>query len=134
MKIVRLLKDTQAELQKELYDDKAVHEMLTCWCETNKKEKTEAIELGEATSKQLESSMDEATAKIMELKEKRKTTMEEIDTNHAALMDSSALRMKESKAAQAENTDLKEAAMACQQAVTVLSKHHPDFAQLSLEE
>merc|ERR1719379_2942333 len=65
-KVVRLLKDMGAELQKELDDDKQVHEMLTCWCETNSKEKTEAIELGEETSTQLVSSMDESAAKVAE--------------------------------------------------------------------
>jgi len=32
MKVVRLLQDMQAQLQKELDDDKAVHELLSCWC------------------------------------------------------------------------------------------------------
>merc|ERR1719386_691891 len=57
-KVVRMLKDMQDELNKELEDDKAVFEMLTCWCETNEKEKTQAIADGEAS------------AKIKELKEK----------------------------------------------------------------
>jgi len=39
MKVVRMLQDMATELQKELEDDKQVHEMLTCWCETNEKEK-----------------------------------------------------------------------------------------------
>merc|ERR1719337_734583 len=36
----------QAELQKELEDDKAVYEMLACWCSTNEKEKTQALRWG----------------------------------------------------------------------------------------
>jgi hypothetical protein len=39
MKIVRMLQDMQTELQKELEDDKAVHDMLGCWCKTNEQEK-----------------------------------------------------------------------------------------------
>merc|ERR1711971_1082829 len=105
-KIADLEKST--ELQKELDDDKAVHEMLTCWCKTNNKEKTQAIALGEETSTQLQSNMDEATAKILELKEKRTATLAEVDANHAALSEASSLRMKESKDSQAEETDLKE--------------------------
>jgi outer membrane lipoprotein-sorting protein len=31
MKVVRLLEDMSSELNKELEDDKAVHEMLDCW-------------------------------------------------------------------------------------------------------
>ncbi len=38
MKIVRILEDMKVELNKELEDDKAVHEMMDCWCSTNEKE------------------------------------------------------------------------------------------------
>merc|ERR1719235_2466836 len=69
-KVVRMLKDMLAELNKELEDDKAVYEMLTCWCETNEKEKTKAIEEGEAKIAQLEADIGEDMAKIKELKEK----------------------------------------------------------------
>merc|ERR1719274_270166 len=69
-KVVRMLKDMQAELNKELEDDKAVFEMLTCWCETNEKEKTAAIEAGEANIAPLEGEIGEDAAKMRELKEK----------------------------------------------------------------
>merc|ERR1719395_443877 len=69
-KVVRMLKDMQDELNKELEDDKAVFDMLTCWCETNEKEKTKAIAEGEAKAAQLEAELGEAAAKIKELKEK----------------------------------------------------------------
>jgi hypothetical protein len=130
MRVVRMLQDMQVELQKELDDDKAVHEMLTCWCKTNDREKTEAIELGNAKIDQLKSTMDEATAKMIELKEKRKQTMDEINSDHKALTDANELRIKENKAFQASETDLIEAVMACKQAVTVLGKHHADLAQV----
>eukprot|EP00928_Gymnodinium_smaydae_P070346 TRINITY_DN5419_c0_g1_i1.p1 TRINITY_DN5419_c0_g1~~TRINITY_DN5419_c0_g1_i1.p1 ORF type:complete len:689 (-),score=238.79 TRINITY_DN5419_c0_g1_i1:64-2130(-) len=130
MKVVRLLQDMKVELQRELDDDKAVHEKLSCWCSTNDQEKSQAIEMGEAKSAQLSSDMDAATAKMMELKEKRASTLQEVDNDHAALTKASALRMKESKAFQAEETDLLEAVAACKQAVVALSKHHPDLAQL----
>jgi hypothetical protein len=113
IKVVRLLEDMSVELQKELDDDKRVHEMKTCWCSTNEKEKTQAIELGEATIAQMESTMDAATAKVLELKEKRKATMDEINADHAALSTASELRMKESQAFQGEETDMIEAVKAC---------------------
>merc|ERR1719298_121873 len=69
-KVVRMLKDMQDELNKELEDDKAVYEMLTCWCETNEKEKTKAIAEGEANAARLEGELGEAAAKIKELKGK----------------------------------------------------------------
>jgi len=130
MKVVRMLQDMATELQKELEDDKQVHEMLTCWCETNEKEKTAAIEMGTQKIDQLKASMDEAIAKITAMKEKRAATMDEINADHKSLTEANALRMKENKEYQAASSDLMEAVAAAKQAVVVLSKHNPDFAQV----
>merc|ERR1719215_232711 len=79
MKVVRLLQDMQAELQKDLDDDKAVHEQLDCWCKTNDKEKTAAIATGEANEARLEAYLGEAAAKMAELKTKRDATLDEVN-------------------------------------------------------
>jgi len=130
MKVVRMLEDMQTELQQELKDDKEVHETLSCWCETNRKEKTQAIDMANQKIAQLEAAIGEAMAKLKELKEKRTSTLAEVDADHAALMEASALRMKENKAFQAAETDLIEAVQASKQAIVALSKHHPELAQL----
>merc|ERR1719401_3102339 len=130
MKVVRLLQDMSVELQKELDDDKQVHEMLGCWCDTNDKEKTKAIEVGNAKISQLQASMDENVATMLGLKEKRKATMDEINSDHATLVKAEELRIKESKAFQGEETDMLEAVAACKQAIVVLGKHNPGLAQL----
>merc|ERR1719456_813850 len=69
MKVVRLLQDTKAELEKELEDDKAVYELMTCWCNSNDKEKAAAIEAGKAKIAELESSMGADAARLSELKQ-----------------------------------------------------------------
>uniref|UniRef100_A0A7S1LKS7 Uncharacterized protein n=1 Tax=Alexandrium catenella TaxID=2925 RepID=A0A7S1LKS7_ALECA len=130
MKVVRLLKDMQAELQKDLDDDKAVHEKLSCWCSDNDKEKTQAIETGTQRSEQLKATMDEATAKILELKAKRKSTMEEMYSDQKALGTATALRMKENQGFHMTETSLLDAISAAKQAIVVLSEHHPELAQL----
>mmetsp|Transcript_19988 Transcript_19988/g.45543 ORF Transcript_19988/g.45543 Transcript_19988/m.45543 type:complete len:678 (+) Transcript_19988:59-2092(+) len=130
MKVVRLLQDMKAELQKSLDDDKAVHEMLTCWCGSNDKEKTQAIDLGEQKVTQLQSTMDEATAKILDLKTKRKSTQEEQYADEKALKDARALRMKENQAFHSEEMDLQEAIAAAKGAIVALSAQHPELAQL----
>mmetsp|Transcript_22497 Transcript_22497/g.52313 ORF Transcript_22497/g.52313 Transcript_22497/m.52313 type:complete len:701 (-) Transcript_22497:25-2127(-) len=130
MKVVRLLQDMKAELENELADDKAVHEKLSCWCSNNEKEKSEAIELANSRIGQLESSMDETTAHIAELKAKRASTMEELQNDHAALKKASALRIKEAKEFHEQELYLLDAIDACKQAIVVLSKHHPELAQL----
>merc|ERR1719281_939231 len=86
----------KAELETEMEDDKEVYEKITCWCETGMKEKTKAIEEGEATIAQLESSIEEYTAKLAELGELLKSTKDEKNKDFEALNKASAMRMKES--------------------------------------
>jgi len=130
MKVVRLLKDMETELIKDLEDDKKVHEMLDCWCKTNREEKTAAIELGEAKQAQLEAFLGEAAAKMAEIKAKRDAAQDEVDKDWAALNEAKALRMKDNKAFHDEEMYLQETIDAAQQAVIVLSKHHPELAQV----
>lgn len=130
MKVVRMLQDMKVELNHELEDDKAVHEMLDCWCTTNEKEKTKAIELAEARIAELESLLGETLARIKELKSKRKATQEEQYADQKALDEAEEVRMKENKAFQETETDLLQAIDATKNAIIVLSKHHPDFAQV----
>merc|ERR1719331_830171 len=78
---------------------------------------------------QLESSMGSSAARISELKEKRKETLDEVNADHKALMDATAMRMKENKEFQASETDYLEAIAAASNAITVLGKHN-SLAQL----
>jgi hypothetical protein len=130
MKVVRLLKDMETELINDLEDDKKVHEMLDCWCKQNREEKTAAIELGEEKQSQLEAFLGEAAAKMAEIKSKRDATQDEVDKDWAALNEAKALRMKDNKAFHDEEMYLQQTIDAAQQAVVVLSKHHPELAQI----
>jgi len=130
MKVVRLLKDMETELINDLEDDRKVHEMLDCWCKTNREEKTAAIELGEAKQSQLEAFLGEAAAKMAEIKAKRDAAQDEVDKDWAALNEAKALRMKDNKAFHDEEMYLQQTIDAAQQAVIVLSKHHPELAQV----
>jgi chromosome segregation ATPase len=130
MKVVRLLQDTKAELEKELDDDKAVYELMTCWCNSNDQEKAAAIDAGKAKIAELESSMGADAAKIAELKAKRKETLDEVNADHKALSDATGMRMKENKEFQASETDYLEAIDAAKNAIVVLGKHNPSLTQL----
>merc|ERR1719440_2123578 len=103
---------------------------MTCWCNSNDKDKEAAIEAGKAKIAQLEASMGAGAAKISELKAKRKETLDEVNADHKALMDATALRMKENKEFQAEETDYLEAIDAAKNAIIVLGKHNPSLAQV----
>merc|ERR1740115_457292 len=130
MKVVRLLQDTKAELEKELDDDKAVFALMTCWCNSNDQEKAAAIAAGKAKIAELESSMGAGAAKIAGLKEKRAETLAEVNADHKALSDATGMRMKENKEFQASETDYIEAISASKNAIVVLGKHNPSLAQL----
>jgi len=130
MKVVRMLQDMKAELEKELADDKSVHELLDCWCKTNDQEKTKAIEVATANIAQLEASLSAAAAKVRELKAKRKATMDDMYAGQKALGEAQQIRMEENKAFHSEETDLLEAVAACKGALVTLSKHHADLAQV----
>merc|ERR1719310_616242 len=103
---------------------------MTCWCNSNDKEKTAAIEAGKAKIAELESSMGASAARIAELKAKRKETLDEVNADHKALTEASAMRMKENKEFQASETDYLEAIDAAKNAIIVLGKHNPSLAQL----
>merc|ERR1719191_1378177 len=124
MQVVRLLQDTKAELEKELEDDKAVYEMMTCWCNSNDQEKVAAIEAGKAKIAELESSMGADAAKIAELKAKRKENQEEMYADQKSLGEATEERMKQNKAFQASETDYIEAIDAAGNAIVVLGEHN----------
>merc|ERR1719387_3253600 len=119
------------ELEAEAKDDEEVYEQLTCWCETNRKEKEAAIETGKAKIEQLESSIEELTAKIAELTEHYNGQRGEMYKNDKAKKDATGMRMKEGQEFHKEETDLINAINACKHAITVLSKHHPELLQLT---
>lgn len=129
-KVIKLLRDMKSQLEAEAKDDQEVYEQLTCWCKTNRKEKTAAIELAVQRIAQLEASMGEDAAKIQQLKGKVKAQRMENRKNQKALDEATELRMKERKAFHEEEKDAIATIDACKQAIVVLSKHHPELAQL----
>jgi len=130
MKVVRMLEDMKDELNKDLEDDRAVHEMMDCWCNTNEKEKTKAIELGTARVGELEALLGETLARIKGLKSKRKATQEDQYKDQASLDQAEELRLKENKEFHGTETDLLGAIDATKAAIVVLSKHNPTLAQI----
>jgi len=129
-KVINLLKDMQAQLQKEQKEDEEVYEKVACWCETNDKEKTAAIEEAEARITDLTSTIEEMTAQSARLNTEIKNLEAEIAKNQEALAKATAIRQKELAEFNAEEKDMLQSIGALKSAVTVLSKHHSSFAQV----
>merc|ERR1719253_2345728 len=127
-KVINLLKDMQATMEKEQEEDEEVYEKVACWCETNDKEKTQAIADAEARITDLTSTIEEATAQSARLNTEIKNLEAEIAKNQEALDKATALRQKELAEFNGEEKDMLQSIGALKSAVTVLSKHN-SFAQ-----
>merc|ERR1719174_1340346 len=111
-------------------DDKAVYELMDCWCKTNNQEKEAAIASQKGKISQLEAAMGADQGKIAELTAKRKETLDEVNADHKALSDATAMRMKENQEFHGSETDYLEAVSARPDAIIVLGKHNPSLAQV----
>jgi len=123
-RIVEVLKDMQAQLQKEQDTDEEIYEKLACWCETNDKEKSKAIEDAEQHLNNLDSTIQKMIALSETLKVEIGGLEDEVAKNVKALDTASALREKQSSEFIAEEKEMVQSIQSLGAAVTVLSKHH----------
>merc|ERR1719504_515104 len=105
-KVINLMKDMQVQLEKEADEDQEVYEKVTCWCETNDKDKTTAISDAESRITDLTSTIEEATASSSRLNMEIKNLATEIAKNQAALDKATELRKKELAEFNAEEKDV----------------------------
>ncbi|CEM28708.1 unnamed protein product [Vitrella brassicaformis CCMP3155] len=133
-KVVVLLKDMAKQLEKEQEDDEEVYDKLACWCETNDKAKTKAIEKAEAKITEITANIEEYTATAARLETEIKNLQEEIAANVEALAKATEIRNKEHEEFSEEEKDMLQSIQALKAAVTVVSKHHtaPPAALASL--
>jgi len=129
-KVIKMLEDMRTQLNAEMADDHEVFEKLSCWCKTNDREKTESIRIAEAKIAALESTIKELAAAIAEGEAKIIAVKNEYNKDWDALKTATEMRMKESAAFAQSEKDFLQVIDACKQAVIVLSKHHPELAQL----
>jgi hypothetical protein len=129
-KVINLLKDMQTQLEKEGEEDQEVFEKVTCWCQTNDKDKTTAISDAESRITDLTATIEEATASSARLNTEIKNLATEIAKNQAALDKATELRKKELAEFNAEEKDVLQSIGALKSAVTVLGKHHSEFLQV----
>merc|ERR1719163_2409666 len=80
-KVVTLLKDMIAQLEKEAKEDEEVFEAFGCWCETNDKGKTKAIADQKARIQQDIAIAESNTALAGQLQTDIATLQEELATN-----------------------------------------------------
>merc|ERR1719364_408380 len=84
-KVVKLLKDMTAQLHKEAEDDAEAYESMACWCETGDKQKAKEIADGQQRSTDLAATIDELTAKGVQLRTDIETLEASVAEQTAAL-------------------------------------------------
>merc|ERR1719393_830183 len=129
-KVITLLKDMLAQMEKEAEEDEEIYEKMACWCETNDKEKTKAIADAEARIEDLTSTIEEMAAASARLNTEIANLEKEVAANQEALDKAQAIRTKELAEFNAEEKDMLQSISALKAAITVLSKHHGGAAGL----
>merc|ERR1719377_408780 len=77
-KVINLLKDMNVQLEKEGKEDEEVFEKITCWCQTNDKDKATSIDDAEGRITDLTATIEEATATSARLNTEIKNLAAEI--------------------------------------------------------
>jgi hypothetical protein len=126
-KVVKLLKDMTAQLNKEAEDDAEAYESMACWCETGDKQKAKAIADGQQKSSDLAASIEELTAKGTQLRTDIETLEASVAEQTAALTQATAIRDKERAEFVAEEKEMITSITSLKGAVITLSKAHSEI-------
>merc|ERR1719327_2238600 len=128
-----MLKDMVAELENEQKKDQDLYDKLACWCETNDKEKTKAIEVANQMIKELTATIEANTAKGKQLDTDIKNLKAETAANTAALEEATAVREKELAEFNQNEKDTISALQSLKGALVTLGKHNKGSAFIQKE-
>jgi len=121
-KVVTLIEDMKAQAEKDAEEDLVLYDKYMCWCETNEKQKGEAISEAKQHVEELTAFLEGAAAKETELKAQIESLAQDIADDTDALQTATAQREKENEEFLAEEADMKETRSLLTEAVKVLSK------------
>jgi len=121
-RVVKLLTEMKAQLEKEAAEDNELYDKMVCWCETNTKEKTKAIAEADIKDKDLVAEIEERAARYGVLATEIAHTKKEITEETAALQEALEIREKEQAEFSQEEKDQIQAITNLKNAVQVLSR------------
>lgn len=121
-KVVTLIEEMKANVEKEGKEDLKAYEEYKCWCDSNGAEKKEAIAYATEQIADLEAFLEEAAGKEGELKTEIEGLADDISEDNAALGTATSVRQKEADEFEAMEADSKESIGLLTQAIDVLTK------------
>merc|ERR1719387_1444595 len=113
-----------AQLDKEASEDEELYETMVCWCKTNEKSKTTAVEDGQARDSALTELIPQLAAKSTKLTVEIEYLSKEISENEASLNTATELRSKELGEFKDSEASMMSAINGMKNAIQTLSKHH----------
>eukprot|EP00448_Togula_jolla_P006774 CAMPEP_0170610630 /NCGR_PEP_ID=MMETSP0224-20130122/22762_1 /TAXON_ID=285029 /ORGANISM="Togula jolla, Strain CCCM 725" /LENGTH=767 /DNA_ID=CAMNT_0010936019 /DNA_START=35 /DNA_END=2338 /DNA_ORIENTATION=+ len=129
-RVVAILEKMQAQLEAEADAESETYDQVVCWCETNEKEKSQAVSAADLSLMSLESDIGERSghggtlsAQIAELKE-------QITADQSSLKTATSIREKESAEFTTEEKEMMQAVTNLKNAIAVLAKHQGGAASL----
>jgi len=125
-KVVTVLEEMKAQLEKEAASDDEVMDKMVCWCETNDKLKTKAIADNTQLIGQLEEFIPEGAAKIATLQTEVKNLAKDIESGTAELAEATTIRGKENAEFSAEEKDTMVSISGVTKAIAALGAKMPD--------
>jgi hypothetical protein len=114
----------QTQLSKEQKEDTEAYEKMSCWCETNEKEKNAAVASAKKSIDDLTAAIETGTAKSAELKATLVKLDKSVKKNTEALKSATGLREKEATEFSEEEADLSSSLDSATSAVDALSKQN----------
>merc|ERR1719331_1878706 len=105
-RVINLLNDMKAQLEKEAAKESEMYDEMVCWCETNEKEKTKAIADAEAKDKDLSAEIEARAARFGSVSTEIEAMKKQIAEDTDALKQATAIRENEAAAFRDEEKDL----------------------------
>jgi hypothetical protein len=121
-KVITLVEEMKANVEKEGKEDLKAYDEYKCWCDTNGAEKKEAIEYATEQIADLEAFLEEAAGKEGEFKTQISGLEQDIADDNSALATARSVRDKENEEFAAYEADSKESIGLLGQAIAVLEK------------
>lgn len=130
-RVVKLLSEMKAQLEKEVSNDAELYDKMVCWCETGDKEKTKAIADADASMNDLSSDIKARAARNGELEVKIDAKKSELAELKKSLASATAIREKEYAEFNAEEKETISAVTMLKNAITILGKHNAGLIQMT---
>lgn len=127
-KVITLLKDMQAQLEKEAEEDEEIYDKMACWCKTNDRDKSFSIKEAETRIADLTTTIESTAAASGRLKVEIANHEADLAKSQKSVDDLTSIRTKQAKEFNGEEKDMLQSISALGSAIVVLGKHHKGAA------